>query len=105
MGRGFNPATGKHDGEPFRSTGNNKSDLDIAIANPKLFEKAKQAGIPLNGRSWTRPLRGGDLKKLGLKDFGELSFDTNGYTVSIMIFETPKSMNNRGQNIRLNRKK
>jgi len=105
-GRGFNQATGKHDGQPFRTERGNESDLDIAIANPALFEKAKKLGIPIRGEgSRTRVINNDDLKKLGLTNFKDQPFDTNDHDVSIMIYRSPKIMNRRGSNIRLDRKK
>ncbi|MFH8927145.1 RHS repeat-associated core domain-containing protein [Streptomyces pristinaespiralis] len=70
-------------GKPFGP----HSDYDVALAGPEILARARDAGISLrSGGTRTGPLKGTDLKKLGLDPLAaELSAST-GRPVNFMIY-------------------
>jgi len=76
------------------------SDLDVALASNSLFQRAKDLGIDLrSGGNRTRPLGDDDLRDLGLFDLDEALRRQAGRPVSIMIYDSLESVQQRGSSV------
>ena len=76
------------------------SDFDIAIASPKLLDKAKELGIQLRGGGGrTGPLTAAELNKLGLSGLRQQLSNQAGRPVNFMIFRTVEEASSRSPSI------
>jgi RHS repeat-associated protein len=65
------------------------SDFDVALASPKMLQKAKELGIPLRSKGVrTAPLKPIHLEKLGLTDLVSLLSSQARRPVNFMIFDS-----------------
>jgi filamentous hemagglutinin len=91
-------------GKPFDS--GRRSDFDLAIVSPELFEKAKNLGIGVRqGASRTGPLNAKNLEDLGLTELVRGLAKQHGRKVSFMIYNSEAPMRSRGEAIELGRQK
>ncbi|WP_239009256.1 RHS repeat-associated core domain-containing protein [Streptomyces sp. CFMR 7] len=70
-------------GKPFGP----HSDFDVALAGRDILAKAKEAGIPLrSGGTRTGPLKGSDLRKMGLDNLAKSLSGDVGRPVNFMVY-------------------
>ena len=80
-------------GDPFDGS----SDIDIAVVDDELFDKAREFGINLAGAGTrTRPLSPDDLPLLGLRDLQSELSGIAGHDVRFMIYRSMDDVLARG---------
>lgn len=76
-------------GRPFDADPTDPSDYDLALADPKLLQKAESLGIKLrDGRTHTGPLTQEQLQELGLWDLVQKLEGQTGREVHFMIYNS-----------------
>jgi uncharacterized protein YukE len=87
-------------GEPFDV--GRRSDFDVAVADVRLFERAKELGVPSSSRPpRTAPLKDKHLRVLGLKQLVDLLSTRSERDVHIMIYRDLESALRRAGGIRM----
>ena len=91
-------------GESFRTRApfdaGRRSDLDVALVSPSLLQTAKDLRIGLrSGGHRTGPLKDNDLRELGLPDLARKLSQRVNRAVSIMIYDSPSAIEERGSNV------
>jgi hypothetical protein len=83
-------------GKPFDV--GRKSDFDIALVSPSLFQRAKEMGIPLRGGGTrTSPIKTRDARRLGLDAIQQELSTKAGRETNFMIYRSQDALNARGQ--------
>lgn len=74
-----------------------RSDFDLAIVSPKLFQRAREAGIELRGgETRTRELNPMDMKSLGLDEFAAALALKSRRDTTLMIYSSESAIQVRG---------
>lgn len=83
-------------GKPFGP----HSDYDVALAGPEILAQAKNAGIALRSNGTrTGPLKGADLRKLGLDSLAADLSASTGRPVNFMIYGSVEGATSRAPSI------
>ena len=95
-------------GESFRTGApfdlGRQSDLDVALASPTLFQRAQELGIALRSAGHrTKPLDPDELRALGLTPVVQVLHQRMARRISIMIYDSPASIEQRGVNLSIPR--
>jgi hypothetical protein len=74
-------------GAPFDA--GHRSDFDVALGGPSLFERARSIGVDLrSGGTRTAPLSKAQLEALGLKALGEELARASGRSIRFMLYRS-----------------
>ena len=77
-----------------------ESDFDIALASPRLLDRARELGIGLrSGGTRTGPLTASQMQRLGLGDLATTLGTTAGRPIHFMIFASAAGATARGPSI------
>ena len=95
-------------GESFRTGApfdvGRRSDLDVALASPTLFQRARELGIALRSAGHrTKPLDPDELRALGLMPVVQVLRQRMARRISIMIYDLPAFIEQRGVNLSIPR--